>query len=29
VTAVEPGPIQVTCRREGERPVSSEWFLLG
>jgi hypothetical protein len=29
VEGLEPGPIRVTCRRSGERPVTSEWFLLG
>jgi hypothetical protein len=28
VEQMEPGPIRVTCRRAGEKPVSSEWFLV-
>jgi hypothetical protein len=28
VEGLEPGPIRVTCRREGEGPVSSEWLML-
>jgi hypothetical protein len=28
VEEVEPGPIRVVCRRDGEDPVASEWLLL-
>lgn len=28
IDSLEPGPIRVTCWREGEGPISSEWLLL-